>query len=130
MVNKLRTSCVGGSMLSTLDVVLDCILPKELRFVINFYFYYFHMLVYLKDFLGTLITSCQFVLSCSCDLRRYRLLCNSPTCTDCLITWHYCWNSVLPVVVTLSLLACLLIQIIFHIDYGILVLLKCGSCPF
>ena len=88
------------------------------------------MLVYLKVDLGTLVTSCHFALSCWYPLKRERLLCNSPTCTDCLITWHSCWDLVLLVAVTSSLLACLLVQIIFHLDSGFLVRLKNGSCPF
>ena len=105
-------------------------LLKRWVLCINLYLYYFYLLVYLKLDLGTFVTSCNIPLPCCFHLRHLRRLCNMPTCTHCLITWHSCWYHFLLVAVTLSLLACLLIRNIFHLYYRSLVHPKYKTRPF
>jgi len=67
----------------------------------------------------------QFILLYSYYIKYCKIFAKSPIRTDCLIILHSCWDFVLLVAVTLSLiLACLLIWIFCHLDFGFVVRLE------
>lgn len=129
-MNKLSTliSWLVYRLNSSSGVTVSCL--HNFDFFINFYLYYFipsGTCECLSWYLDYLLSLCIIVLL---SLRCYRIMCNSPTFTDCLITWQSCRDLIFFVAVTLSIFTFLLIPIIYLLDSWFLVRLTSRSCPF